>query len=117
LYAPFTYDAANLLVDAMKKANSVRSPPGICPNSRQAISYAGATGKIEFDDKGDRKDAEMTIFTHEGRQDHAAGDHQGRRDDQLRGLSQGRGSGAATVPAAGTAPSADAPKASDAAKK
>jgi len=27
------------------------------------ISYEGATGKIEFDEKGDRKDAEMTIFT------------------------------------------------------
>jgi branched-chain amino acid transport system substrate-binding protein len=26
------------------------------------ISYEGATGKIEFDAKGDRKDAEMTIF-------------------------------------------------------
>jgi branched-chain amino acid transport system substrate-binding protein len=26
------------------------------------VSLAGATGKIEFDAKGDRKDAEMTIF-------------------------------------------------------
>ena len=26
-------------------------------------SFEGATGRIEFDAKGDRKDAEMTIFT------------------------------------------------------
>jgi len=26
------------------------------------VSFAGATGKVEFDAKGDRKDAEMTIF-------------------------------------------------------
>ncbi len=27
------------------------------------IKYEGASGHIEFDEKGDRKDAEMTIFT------------------------------------------------------
>jgi len=32
----------------------------------QKISYDGATGHIEFDDKGDRKDAEMTIFQMKG---------------------------------------------------
>lgn len=30
------------------------------------ISFRGATGTIEFDEKGDRKDAEMTIFTMKG---------------------------------------------------
>jgi branched-chain amino acid transport system substrate-binding protein len=29
----------------------------------QSIQYDGASGHIEFDEKGDRKDAEMTIFT------------------------------------------------------
>ena len=29
----------------------------------QKLSYKGASGQIEFDDKGDRKDAEMPIFT------------------------------------------------------
>jgi len=60
LYAPFTYDAANLLIEAMKKANSVE-PAKYLPELAR-ISYEGATGKIEFDEKGDRKDAEMTIF-------------------------------------------------------
>ncbi|MBV8030674.1 MAG: branched-chain amino acid ABC transporter substrate-binding protein [Betaproteobacteria bacterium] len=61
LYSPFTYDGANLLIAAMKKANSA-DPAKYLPEL-QKISYQGATGKIEFDDKGDRKDAEMTIFT------------------------------------------------------
>jgi branched-chain amino acid transport system substrate-binding protein len=61
LYSPFTYDGANLLIEAMKKANSV-DPAKYLPELAK-ISYDGATGKIEFDDKGDRKDAEMTIFT------------------------------------------------------
>ena len=61
LYAPFTYDAANLLIEAMKKANSA-DPAKYLPELAK-IDFTGATGKIAFDDKGDRKDAEMTIFT------------------------------------------------------
>ncbi len=64
LYAPFTYDAANLLIEAMKKANSA-DPAKYLP-ALATISYQGATGRIEFDDKGDRKDAEITIFTMKG---------------------------------------------------
>jgi cell division protein FtsZ len=36
---------------------------GALANPLLEISYEGATGRIEFDTKGDRKDAEMTIFT------------------------------------------------------
>ncbi len=61
LYAPFTYDAANLIIEAMKKANS-SDPAKYLPALKQ-IKYDGATGHIEFDEKGDRKDAEITIFT------------------------------------------------------
>ena len=61
LYAPFTFDAANLIIAAMQKANSVE-PAKYLPELAK-ISYLGSTGKIEFDAKGDRKDAEMTIFT------------------------------------------------------
>ena len=64
LYAPFTYDAANLLIAAMQKANS--TDPAKYLSALAAISYDGASGKIEFDAKGDRKDAEMTIFTMKG---------------------------------------------------
>jgi branched-chain amino acid transport system substrate-binding protein len=61
LYSPFTYDAANMLIEAMKKANSA-DPAKYLPELAK-IDFAGATGKIAFDEKGDRKDAEMTIFT------------------------------------------------------
>src|SRR3954464_2338465 len=64
LYAPFTYDATNLLIEAMKKANS--SDPKKYLPELQKISFTGSTGTIEFDDKGDRKNAEMTIFTMKG---------------------------------------------------
>ena len=61
LYSPFTYDGTRLLIEAMKKANSP-DPAKYLPEL-QKIEYTGASGKISFDDKGDRKDAEMTIFT------------------------------------------------------
>src|SRR5690349_9107092 len=61
IYAPFTYDAANLLIEAMKKADSA-DPAKYLPEL-QKIQFTGATGPISFDDKGDRKDAEITIFT------------------------------------------------------
>src|SRR5215510_5636665 len=61
LYSPFTFDAANLLISAMKKANSA-DPAKYLPELAK-IDYRGATGRIAFDAKGDRSDAEMTIFT------------------------------------------------------
>ncbi len=61
IYAPFTYDAANLLIEAMKKANSP-DPAKYLPELAK-IDFKGATGRIAFDEKGDRKDAEITIFT------------------------------------------------------
>jgi branched-chain amino acid transport system substrate-binding protein len=64
LYAPFTYDAANILIAAMKKADSA-DPAKYLPELAK-ITYKGATGEISFDAKGDRKDAEMTIFTMKG---------------------------------------------------
>jgi branched-chain amino acid transport system substrate-binding protein len=60
-YAPFFYDAVGLMVAAMQKADSV-DPAKYLPELAK-ISYQGATGKIEFDEKGDRKNAEITIFT------------------------------------------------------
>jgi branched-chain amino acid transport system substrate-binding protein len=61
LYSPFTYDATKLLIAAMQKADSA-DPAKYLP-ALQAIDFNGASGNIQFDAKGDRKDAEMTIFT------------------------------------------------------
>jgi len=59
-YAPYFYDATLAVVEAMKKANSV-DPAKFTPEMYN-VSFTGATGKVEFDAKGDRKDAEITIF-------------------------------------------------------
>jgi branched-chain amino acid transport system substrate-binding protein len=64
LYAPFTYDGAKLIIAAMQKADSA-DPAKYLPELAK-MEYTGATGKISFDQKGDRKDAEMTIFTMKG---------------------------------------------------
>ena len=60
LYAPFFYDATNVIIDAMQRADST-DPAKFTPEIYKA-ALKGATGPIEFDAKGDRKDAEMTIF-------------------------------------------------------
>ncbi len=60
-YAPYTYDAANLILAAMQKADSA-DPAKYLPEL-QKVSMKGATGPIAFDEKGDRKNAEITIFT------------------------------------------------------
>ena len=49
----------------MKKANSTE-PAKYLP-ALQSISHIGASGVISFDEKGDRKDAEMTIFKMQGK--------------------------------------------------
>ena len=59
-YAPYFYDGAMAMVEAMKKANSA-DPAKFGPEIFN-VSFTGATGKVEFDAKGDRKDAEITIF-------------------------------------------------------
>jgi branched-chain amino acid transport system substrate-binding protein len=64
LYAPFFYDATNVVIEAMRRAGSV-DPAKFTPEIYN-VSLQGATGKIEFDAKGDRKDAEMTIFRMQG---------------------------------------------------
>jgi len=64
LYSPFTYDAANMLIQAMQKANS-SDPKKYLPELAK-LDFKGVTGNIAFDNKGDRKDAEMTIFTMKG---------------------------------------------------
>ena len=59
-YAPYFYDGAMAVIEAMKKADST-DPAKFGPQMFN-VSFTGATGKVEFDAKGDRKDAEMTIF-------------------------------------------------------
>jgi branched-chain amino acid transport system substrate-binding protein len=60
LYAAYFYDATNVVIDAMRRADSA-DPARFGPRIRDT-SLEGATGHVAFDAKGDRRDAEMTIF-------------------------------------------------------
>src|SRR5689334_14494956 len=59
-YAPYFYDGAMAVFEAMKKANS--TDPAKCPPGMLNVAFRGATGKVDLDQKGARKDAEMTIY-------------------------------------------------------
>lgn len=64
LYAPYVYDAVNLMVAAMVKAGS--SDPKVYLASLQKTDYKGVTGNIGFDEKGDLKNAALTLYTYKG---------------------------------------------------
>jgi branched-chain amino acid transport system substrate-binding protein len=59
-YAPFFYDGAMAAIEAMKQADST-DPAKFAPELFK-VSFKGATGTVQFDAKGDRRNAEMTIF-------------------------------------------------------
>ena len=63
-YSPLYYDATNAVIEAMKAADSI-DPAKFTPELFW-ISFRGATGTVAFDRKGDRRNAEMTIFTMSG---------------------------------------------------
>jgi branched-chain amino acid transport system substrate-binding protein len=64
IYAPYTYDAAKVMVEAMVKAGSA-DPAKYLPVLAK-ISYPGVTGTIAFDEKGDIKNGALTLFTFKG---------------------------------------------------
>ena len=69
LYAPYVYDAVNLMVAAMVKANSAE-PSVYLPLLAKTTSYPGVTGNISFDAKGDIKNGALTLYTyHSGKRD------------------------------------------------
>lgn len=64
LYAPYAYDAAYVMVDAMKRANST-DPAKYLPELGKT-SFEGVTGKISFDGKGDLTSGPITLYTVKG---------------------------------------------------
>lgn len=60
LYAPYCYDAVNVMVAAMQKADSVE-PAKYLPALAET-SYDGITAKITFDEKGDLKGGAITMY-------------------------------------------------------
>ncbi|WP_250450550.1 branched-chain amino acid ABC transporter substrate-binding protein [Caballeronia sp. ATUFL_M2_KS44] len=60
IYAPFTYDAMYVIVDAMKRANSIEA--GKVLAAMATTDFNGLTGHIAFDDKGDLKAGTITLY-------------------------------------------------------
>ncbi len=60
LYAPYCYDAVNVMIAAMQKANST-DPAKYLP-ALAAISHDGITAKIQFDNNGDLKGGAVTLY-------------------------------------------------------
>jgi branched-chain amino acid transport system substrate-binding protein len=60
LYAPYCYDAVNIMIVAMQKAGS--SDPAKYLPALASTSYDGVTAKIEFDEKGDLKGGAITVY-------------------------------------------------------
>ncbi len=60
LYAPYCYDAVNVMIAAMQKADSA-DPAQYLPELAK-IEYNGVTAKISFDEKGDLKGGAITLY-------------------------------------------------------
>jgi branched-chain amino acid transport system substrate-binding protein len=60
LYAPYSYDAASALVEAMKLANSAE-PARYLPQL-QKVAFKGVTGNIAFDGSGDSREGGVTLY-------------------------------------------------------
>jgi branched-chain amino acid transport system substrate-binding protein len=72
LYAPYVYDAVNVMVAAMQKANSTE-PAKFLPVLAATEGYKGVTGTIAFDQKGDIKNGALTLYTYKaGKRDQLA---------------------------------------------
>ena len=60
LYAPFCYDAVNIMIEAMKRADSVK-PEKYLPELIKT-DYSGVTARIMFDERGDLKAGAITFY-------------------------------------------------------
>ncbi|MFG6464826.1 branched-chain amino acid ABC transporter substrate-binding protein [Roseateles sp. DXS20W] len=65
IYAPYVYDAVNVMVDAMVRAKSAE-PAKYLPELAKTSGFKGVTGVIAFDPKGDIKNGALTLYTYKG---------------------------------------------------
>ncbi len=65
IYAPYVYDAVNVMVAAMVKADSA-DPAKYLPELAKTADFKGVTGTISFDEKGDVKNGALTLYTYKG---------------------------------------------------
>jgi branched-chain amino acid transport system substrate-binding protein len=65
IYAPYVYDAVNVMVAAMVTAGS-SDPAKYLPALAKTSGYKGVTGVISFDEKGDIKNGALTLHSYDG---------------------------------------------------
>ena len=63
VYAPYVYDAVNVMVAAMVKAGSAE-PAKYLPVLAKTEGYKGVTGTVGFDERGDIKNGALTLYTY-----------------------------------------------------
>jgi branched-chain amino acid transport system substrate-binding protein len=64
IYAPFTYDAVYIIVDAMKRANS--TDPAKILAMMPSTDYKGVLGETQFDSHGDLKQGVISLYNYVG---------------------------------------------------
>ncbi|HLU76871.1 MAG TPA: branched-chain amino acid ABC transporter substrate-binding protein [Burkholderiales bacterium] len=60
IYSPYSYDAVQVLVDAMVRAGSI-DPAKYLPEIART-SFEGVSGRVEFDEKGDLRNGAVTVY-------------------------------------------------------
>jgi branched-chain amino acid transport system substrate-binding protein len=60
IYAPYAYDAMNIMLEAMKKAGS--TDPATYLPVLAGMQYQGVTGNLAFDEKGDIKGGGISLY-------------------------------------------------------
>ena len=69
LYAPYVYDAVMVMVDSMKRADSVEPTKYLVQVGKTKLE--GVTSSIEFDEKGDLKNSAISFYRYkEGKLDY-----------------------------------------------
>lgn len=62
VYSPYTYDATFLIVDAMKRANSV--DPKVYTPELAKSSFKGVTSTIQFESNGEMKNPSISLYVY-----------------------------------------------------
>ena len=62
VYSPYTYDATFLIVDAMKRANSV--DPKVYTPELAKSNFKGVTSTIQFEPNGEMKNPSITLYVY-----------------------------------------------------
>ncbi|MBN3754333.1 branched-chain amino acid ABC transporter substrate-binding protein [Paraburkholderia sp. Tr-20389] len=62
IYAPFTYDAVYIVVDAMRRANSTDASKILA--AMPTTDFPGVTGETTFDSKGDLKHGVISMYSY-----------------------------------------------------